>query len=80
MVSCSGLGVPVSSPSGNSNEHFLEEYAKAVRAYQDVVLELQIADLLDRAKSDGILQRAVAAKGIVNHYRGAYRHIASGID
>jgi hypothetical protein len=46
---------------------------RAVRAYQDVVLELQSAESLDPAALQPVLKRAAAAKGVVNQYRNAHR-------
>ena len=61
--------------SHNGREHAkaLEAYANAVRMYQDVVLELQESVSLDPASLGSVLERAAAAKAMVNRYRSAHR-------
>ncbi|MFL6447146.1 MAG: hypothetical protein ACJ746_05595 [Bryobacteraceae bacterium] len=70
----SGVQTGVDSPEASPREQLLEEYANAVRAYQKVVLELQTVELLDPAIFGSLLQRVLAAKGIVNQYRSVYGH------
>jgi hypothetical protein len=59
----------VGSRAGNRHDQSLEAYARAVRAYQSVVLELQNAESLDLVILGPVLERAAAARGLVNRYR-----------
>ena len=60
---------------GGGLDHFLEAYARAVQAYQNAVLELQDAESLDPVILRPVLERAAAAKGLVNRYRVEHRGI-----
>ncbi len=75
-MNCSNLEDRVGSPVACGHEHALEAYANAVRLYQNVVLELQNAGSLDASSLGSVLERAEAAKAVVNCYRGAHRQLS----
>lgn len=72
-VICLGVDRSVMSSSGADNDVCtLEAYAQAVRAYQEVVLELQDATSSNPEMLGVVLQKAEAAKKTVNRYRASY--------
>jgi CHAD domain-containing protein len=50
----------------------LEAYAEAVRAYQEIVLELQDMSSTNSDVLGAVLQKAEAAKEAVKRYRASY--------
>jgi len=72
-VICLGVDRSVMSSSGAGGDvSTLEAYAQAVRAYQEVVLELQDATSSNPEMLGVVLQKAEAAKQTVKRYRASY--------
>jgi hypothetical protein len=74
-VSCVALDGTARPKVGSGLDQSLEAYARAVRAYQNAVLELQNAESVDPVILRPFLERAAAAKGLVNRYRVEHRGI-----
>ena len=74
-MSCINLNGTVRSNCGKGHDQSLEAYARAVRAHQNAVLELQNSESLDPVILRPVLERAAAAKGLVNLYRIEHRGI-----
>jgi CHASE3 domain sensor protein len=76
-MSCPNFArMPLRSPQSRGEDSPLEEYAEAVRAYQEILLELQDTNSEDPEVVDTLLKRAATAKETVNYYRGGYRRMA----
>lgn len=62
----------MSVPGRSSDESTLEAYAEAVRAYQEIVLQLQDTSSSNPEALGAILHKAEAAKETVKRYRASY--------
>lgn len=71
-MNCPGVSRNLVSPFGVGRDlSTLEAYAQAVRAYQDIVLELQYTIPSNPELLGSVLKKAKAAKETVNRYRSS---------